>query len=98
MTMSETDLRIPRKKIINVGMIMAIMGLCGIALAAATYPTWQDNKDTLQINEIIGEDTPKDHRIVDIQTIAVYGGFFIGGILLLIGVALVVFAMQRKVA
>jgi hypothetical protein len=85
---------VPRRKSVGWRVFVAILGLCGIALAAVIYPIWQENKDTLQLKEYLGQDTPEDHQTVNTQTMVVLGGFLVGGPLLLIGTVLVAIALS----
>jgi uncharacterized paraquat-inducible protein A len=84
---------IPKEKSVTLGVTLATLGLCGLALALVLNPILQENKGMLELKKALDEDTPEDHQTVAIQTVAVLGGFLAGGPFLLIGIVLIATAM-----
>jgi hypothetical protein len=84
----------PKRKSVTLGAILAVFGLCAIALAIVVNPLLQENKDVLRVKEFYGVDTPGDHRVVATQTMIVLGGLLAGGPLLLVGIVIIALAMS----
>jgi hypothetical protein len=85
----------PKKKRITlvIGVILAVLGLCGVVLAIVVYPTWTHNRQVMSEYEAYGR-VPQD--IIDtvaVQDVVVFGGFLVGGPMLLVGILLIASAM-----
>ena len=80
-----------------IGVILAVLGLCGVVLAIVIYPTWTHNRQILSEYEDFGYyewETRDLSDTVDTQTEVVIGGFLVGGPMLLVGILLVASAMS----
>lgn len=85
----------PKKKRLTlvIGVILAVLGLCGVVLAIVIYPTWTHNRQVLSEYEAYGWETQDMYDTVATQDIVVFGGFLVGGPMLLVGILLVASAM-----
>jgi len=86
----------PKRKTVQeiIGVILAVLGVIGVALAAIEYPIWTHNSQVLADKEYWGVATQEDYDTVEFQTIIVIGGFVFGGIFLLVGIILAASAMS----
>jgi len=86
----------PKRKSVTLGVILAVFGLCALALAVVVNPVLQENKDRLELKEFFETDTSGDHLQVTTQTVAVLFGFIAGAPFTLLGIVLIVLALNHN--